>query len=187
MYKQVHHDYRVDIVGVNVGMGRIIDMCRGFGLSVLQPLGFDDSIKAVYHLKPLCVVARWPPEGAEDDFNNTCRTTARACQHQDEAGRLFLCEGAPSSTAWLFEEVRALTGNKKVMVTESNAAAYGAETEDGQPQSCRHRWATNSATISSNLDRQLTDEQEMYCVPVGQAREAAKPVTKVLLLPSWRA
>ena len=56
VYKQVHSDHRIDIIGANAGMGRIIGMCRDYGLSALQPLTLEDSVKAVYKFKPLCVL-----------------------------------------------------------------------------------------------------------------------------------
>ena len=100
VYKQVHSDYRIDLIGVNMGMDRIIPMCRDFGLSVLQPLTFEDSVRAVYHFKPLLVMIKWPGfDTGQGKFKEMCKVGAEACAHQSESGRLFLCEAPPLSPA----------------------------------------------------------------------------------------
>ena len=170
VYKQVHSDHRIDLIGVNVGMDRIIPMCRDFGLSVLQPLNFEDSVRAVYHFKPLLVMIKWPGFDTEQSkLEERCKVGAEVCAHQSESGRLFLCEAPPLSPAWTAsEKVAKLLHLKDVTTNECDAAAYGAETEDNQPASRAHRWVTNSALVAGKLTRKLNEEFQTYCQTNGE-------------------
>ncbi|CAE7210134.1 TY5A [Symbiodinium sp. KB8] len=174
VYKQVHSDHRIDLIGVNVSMDRIIPMCRDFGLSVLQPLTFEDSVRAVYHFKPLFVMIKWPgPDTEQDELKEKCQVGAEVCVHQSESGRLFLCEAPPFSSAWTAsEKVRELLHLKDVTTNECDAAAYGAETEDNQPASRAHRWVTNSAPVAGKLTRKLAEELQMYCQTGGDDNQS---------------
>ena len=61
------------------------------------------------------------------------------------------------------QKVAELLHLKDVTTNECDAAAYGAETEDGQPASRAHRWVTNSALVVSKLTRELNEELQVYC------------------------
>eukprot|EP00439_Symbiodinium_sp_Y106_P035642 s1978_g4.t1 len=166
-YKDVYDLPKIDILEVHAGRATITDQAVNYGLTALQPYGFQYGVD---------LTSKQQARAFQDTVRRTSRTFTTWVAEQDREGRFFVGEYETTGPLWSRPSVLDLVRRKNVTDFTCTSGSYGAEDADGYPDIRRHRWLSNHPGMHRKLSNELTEEQQAYCSPTpGDSSNGREP------------